>query len=67
MTANGKLGWDYNRLYDLYYRAGVPLGRQRVASPFISEAIQSLSLYRVIDPDMWGRMVSCVQPEWSSL
>ena len=60
MTANGKLGWDYNRLYDLYYRAGVPLGRQRVASPFISEAIQSLSLYRVIDPDMWGRMVSCM-------
>ena len=59
-TANGKLGWDYNRLYDLYYRAGVPLGRQRVASPFISEAIQSLSLYRVIDPDMWGRMVSRV-------
>ena len=59
-TANGKFGWDYNRLYDLYYWAGVPLGRQRVASPFISEAIQSLSLYRVIDPDMWGRMVSRV-------
>jgi len=59
-TAYGKFGWDYNRLYDLYYQAGVPLGRQRVASPFISEAIQSLSLYRVLDPDMWGKMVSRV-------
>ena len=46
--------------YDLYYQAGVPLGRQRVASPFISEAIAQLQLYRVIDPDTWGRMVSRV-------
>lgn len=59
-VANGKFGWDYNRLYDLYYQAGVSLERQRVASPFISEAIESLSLYKVIDPDMWGRMVGRV-------
>ncbi len=59
-TAYGRFGWDYNRLYDLYYQAGVPLSRQRVASPFISEAIQALSLYRAIDPDMWGRMLSRV-------
>ena len=30
--ANGKFGWPYNHLYDLYYQAGVPLSRQRVAS-----------------------------------
>lgn len=56
-TANGRFGWDYNRLYDLYYKAGVPLEKQRVASPFISAAQESLALYRVIDPDMWGKMV----------
>ncbi|MDR2621632.1 MAG: DUF3440 domain-containing protein [Dysgonamonadaceae bacterium] len=56
-TANGRFGWDYNRLYDLYHRAGVPLDKQRVASPFISEAQDSLSLYRAIDPDMWGKMI----------
>lgn len=56
-TANGRFGWDYNRLYDLYYQAGVPLEKQRVASPFISAAQESLSLYRAIDPDMWGKMV----------
>ena len=56
-TANGRFGWPYNRLYDLFYRAGVPLDSQRVASPFISPAIASLHLYKAIDPDTWGRMV----------
>lgn len=59
-VANGKFRWDYNRLYDLYYQAGVSLDRQRVASPFISEAIENLSLYKVIDPLMWGRMIGRV-------
>ncbi len=59
-TANGRFKWDYNRLYDLYYKAGVPIEMQRVASPFISQAISSLRLYRAIDPDMWGKMVSRV-------
>lgn len=59
-TANGKFGWTYNPLYDLYSRAGIPIGRQRVASPFISHAIPTLSVYRAIDPDTWGRMVSRV-------
>lgn len=56
-TANGRFKWDYNRLYDLYYQAGIPLGKQRVASPFISQAISSLNLYRVIDPQTWGKML----------
>ena len=58
--ANGKFRWDYNKLYDLYYQAGVSLDRQRVASPFISEAIESLALYKVIDPNTWGRMIGRV-------
>lgn len=58
--ANGRFGWDYNRIYDLYYQAGIPIGNQRVASPFISQALSSLSIYRAIDPETWGRMVSRV-------
>jgi predicted phosphoadenosine phosphosulfate sulfurtransferase len=56
-TANGRFSWDYNRLYDLYYQAGVPLEKQRVASPFLLVAQESLQLYRAIDPDMWGKMI----------
>lgn len=59
-TANGKFGWDYNRLYDLYHQAGVPVSRQRVASPFISQAIPTLKVYRAVDPDTWGRMIGRV-------
>lgn len=59
-TANGRFGWPYNRLYDLFHRAGVPLDSQRVASPFLSPAISTLHLYRAIDPETWGRMVGRV-------
>lgn len=59
-TANARFGWRYNHLYDLMHYAGVPLHKQRVASPFHNAAKASLSLYRVIDPHVWGRMVSRV-------
>ncbi|MDR1415651.1 MAG: DUF3440 domain-containing protein [Odoribacteraceae bacterium] len=59
-TANAKFGWRYNHLYDLFYQAGVPFGSMRVASPFISSAQDSLKLYKVIEPNTWGRLVSRV-------
>ena len=59
-VANAKFGWDYNKLYDLFYYAGVPLGNMRVASPFHDAAKANLSLYRAIDPNIWGKMVSRV-------
>ena len=59
-TANAKFEWDYNKLYDLFYYAGVPFGDMRVASPFHDAAKSSLSLYRAIDPNVWGKMVSRV-------
>lgn len=59
-VANGRFGWAYNKLYDLYYKAGVPLEQMRVASPFLSQAQASLKLYRVIEPHTWGKLVSRV-------
>jgi predicted phosphoadenosine phosphosulfate sulfurtransferase len=59
-TANARFGWRYNRLYDLMHHAGVPLHDMRVASPFLNAGKASLHLYRAIDPDVWGRMVSRV-------
>lgn len=56
-TANGKMGWDYNKLYDLFYKAGVPFVKMRVASPFHDSGIENLKLYKVIDPKNWGKMV----------
>jgi predicted phosphoadenosine phosphosulfate sulfurtransferase len=44
-------------LYDLFYKAGVPLEQQRVASPFLSAAADSLRLYQVIEPNTWGKLL----------
>lgn len=59
-TANAKFEWDYNKLYDIFYMAGVPVAKMRVASPFMSESKSSLNLYRVIDPHTWARLCARV-------
>lgn len=58
--ANAKYEWDYNKLYDTFYMAGVPVGSMRVASPFMSESKSSLNLYRVIDGHTWARLCARV-------
>lgn len=59
-VANARFGWDYNRVYDLYYQAGLTIDQMRVASPFHQCGQENLKLYRVIDPNTWGRMVGRV-------
>lgn len=59
-TANGKFKFPYNSLYDLFYKAGVPLSKMRVASPFLSEGRAGLNVYRIIDPETWAKLVGRV-------
>ena len=59
-ASNALFEWDYNKLYDVFYQAGVPIGSMRVASPFMSEAKSSLNMYRVIDPQIWSRLCARV-------
>ncbi len=56
-VANYRQKWDYNRLYDLFWKAGLSPSQMRVASPFNDCGIESLKLYKVIDPKNWGKMV----------
>lgn len=60
-TANGKFDWDYNRMYDVFHMAGVPLSQMRVASPFMNEAKTTLGLYRAIDPKAWAKLCARVE------
>jgi predicted phosphoadenosine phosphosulfate sulfurtransferase len=60
-TACAKFEWDYNKLYDVFYKAGIPINSMRVASPFMSESKSSLGLYRVINPHIWARLCARVQ------
>lgn len=59
--AHYKFNYDYNRLYDLYYMAGLTVSQMRVASPFNDYSKDSLNLYRVIDPEIWVKLVGRVQ------
>ena len=59
--ANYLFNYDYNHLYDLYYMAGLKPSQMRVASPFNDYAKDALNLYRVIDPEIWSKLVGRVQ------
>lgn len=59
-TANARFGYDYNKIYDLMYMAGVPLSKMRVASPFNDCAQDALKMYKVLEPDTWGLLVGRV-------
>ena len=59
--ANALFGYDYNKLYDLFYMAGVQYDSMRVASPFHEDAKNSLNLYRVLEPKTWAKLVGRVQ------
>lgn len=50
----------YNPLYDLMYRAGVPLRDMRVCEPFGPEQRKGLCLYHVLEPETWARMCARV-------
>ncbi len=59
--ANYLFHYDYNKLYDLYYMAGLKPNQMRVASPFNDYAKDSLHLYRIIDPEIWTKLVGRVR------
>ena len=48
-------------MYDLYYMAGLKVSQMRVASPFNDYSKDALNLYRVIDPEIWAKLVGRVQ------
>jgi len=59
--ANGKCEFEYNKIYDLFYKAGLSIHQMRVASPYHESAKESLNLYRVLDPQTWVKVVARVQ------
>ena len=59
--ANFKFKYDYNPLYDMFYMAGVNVSQMRVASPFNDSAKESLNLYRILDPEIWVKLLGRVK------
>ena len=59
--ANYRFNFDYNKLYDMFYKAGMSPNDMRVASPFHEDAKNSLNMYRAIEPQTWTKLVGRVQ------
>lgn len=57
---NGKFEKDYNKLYDIFYKAGISISAMRVDEPFGNEAKAGLSMFRVIEPSTWAKVVNRV-------
>jgi len=56
-TAPAKLGWDYNRAYDVMEKAGISRHMQRVCPPYGEEALQNLWMWGVCWPSAWEKII----------
>ena len=59
--ANGKFGWDYNRIYDIMHMAGVSIYKQRLCQPYGDDQRQGLYLFKILEPETWAKVVNRVE------
>lgn len=60
-AANGKFKFKYNKIYDLMYKAGVPLRLMRLCQPYGDDQRRGLYLFKLLEPDIWARVVARVE------
>jgi len=60
-TANARFGWEYNRIYDLMYMAGISLYKQRLCQPYGDDQRQGLYLFKALEPETWAKIVNRVE------
>lgn len=59
--ANGKFGWQYNKIYDIMHLAGVSLSKQRLCQPYGDDQRQGLYLFKILEPETWAKVVNRVE------
>ena len=59
--ANYKFNWLYNSIYDLFYQSGLKLSQMRICEPFGDDQRVSLNMYRIIEPETWGKLLMRVE------
>ena len=59
--ANGKFGWDYNKIYDVMHLAGVSIYKQRLCQPYGDDQRQGLYLFKILEPETWAKVVNRVE------
>jgi predicted phosphoadenosine phosphosulfate sulfurtransferase len=50
----------HNKVYDLMFRAGVPLSQQRLCQPYGDDQRRGLWLYHILEPQTWYKLIARV-------
>lgn len=50
----------FNPIYELMFKAGVPLKQMRLCQPFGEEQRKGLHLYHILEPKTWGKLLGRV-------
>lgn len=59
-TYYGKTGNEYNKFYDLMYKAGVSIHSMRIDEPFGDTAKAGLNMFKIIEHKTWVKIVGRV-------
>jgi predicted phosphoadenosine phosphosulfate sulfurtransferase len=51
---------EYNKIYDLMYKAGVPFSQQRLCQPYGDDQRRGLWLYHILEPETWYKLIARV-------
>jgi predicted phosphoadenosine phosphosulfate sulfurtransferase len=60
-VTNGKYGYDYNKIYDLMYLAGLSLHQMRLCQPYGDDQRKGLYLFKMLEPQTWAKVVNRVE------
>jgi predicted phosphoadenosine phosphosulfate sulfurtransferase len=59
-TFNGRTGLPYNHVYNMMHKAGLSIHQMRICQPYGDDQRRGLSLFHVIEPDTWVKIVARV-------
>lgn len=57
---NARYNKPYNKIYDRMHQSGMTINQMRIDEPFGDTQRISLSLYHIIEPETWSKMVARV-------
>lgn len=60
-TAVSKLGLKFNYIYELMYKNGVSIHRQRLCQPYGDDQRNGLDQFRMLEPETWEKVLTRVE------
>lgn len=57
---HAKTGLPYNKIYDLFHKAGLSLSQMRICQPYGDDQRKGLYLYHVLEPATWSKVIARV-------